>query len=262
MNDLFSLKGKTALVTGGSRGLGLMIARGYVMSGAKVYIASRKAQACERAASELSRQGTCIALPADLSTEEGVKALVSDFGSRESRLDILVNNAGKAWGAPLEEYPDHAWDTVMSVNVKAVFNLTRDLLPFLKKSGTAGVPARIINIGSIAAFVAESMSAYAYGASKAAIHQVTCMLAKELADDHITVNAIAPGRFPSQMTTYVIENREAYEAELKNIPLHRYGEPEDIAGLAICLASRAGAYMTGNIIPLDGGALLVGGGLS
>jgi len=258
MENLFGIKNKTALITGGSRGLGLMIARAYVRAGVKVYVSSRKKDVCDRVAAELSEIGDCISLPADLSTEAGVKALVLAYRQLEDSLDILVNNAGRAWGAPFEEYPDKAWDKVMALNVKAVFNLTRDMLPWLAAAANPEEPARVINIGSVAAETTDSLSAYAYGASKSVVHYITRVLAREFAARHITVNAIAPGRFPTDMTTYVLKDPPRYEAELTMIPLGRYGREQDIAGLAILLASPAGSYMTGNIIPLDGGMMVTG----
>jgi NAD(P)-dependent dehydrogenase (short-subunit alcohol dehydrogenase family) len=259
MKDLFSVKGKTVVITGGSRGIGLMMARGFVENGAKVYITSRKADACRKAAAELSQAGgACMAIPSDLSREEGVKAFAAELKQREKKLDVLINNAGKTWGAPLEFFPDNGWDSVFAVNLKSVFNLTRECIPLLAAAGNPDDPSRIINIGSVAAYLTDSMSAYSYGTSKAAVHHLTKTLARELAPQYITVNAIAPGRFPTAMTVYVTSDKARYDAELAAIPLHRYGKPEDIAGLAVFLASRAASFMTGNIIPLDGGSLISG----
>lgn len=261
MKDLFSVKGKTVVITGGTRGIGMMMARGFVENGAKVYITSRKADACKKAEKELTETGgTCIAIPSDLSREEGVKAYAAEIKQREKKLDVLINNAGTAWGATLEQFPDKAWDSVFALNLKAVFNLTRELLPLLEAAGNPDNPSRIINIGSIGAYLTDSMSAYSYGTSKAAVHLLTQTLARELAPKHILVNAIAPGRFPSGMTSYVIQDKPKYEAELASIPLHRYGKPEEIAGLAIFLASKASSFMTGDIIPIDGGTLISGKG--
>ena len=253
MNDLFSIEGKSALITGGSRGIGLMMAKGYVHAGAKVYISSRKADICRKVAEELSKEGTCIALPADLTKDEDLKALGDQLKAKEEKLDVLINNAGKGWEASLETFPEIGWDSVFNINVKAIFKLTRELLPLLTAAGTHENPARIINIGSVAADISDSMETYSYGVSKAGVHWLTKSLAREFAERHITVNAIAPGRFPSQMTAEVMQNKEQYEAEVKVIPLHRWGKETDIAGLSIFLASPSASYITGTIIPIDGG---------
>ncbi|MDY6942962.1 MAG: glucose 1-dehydrogenase [Pseudomonadota bacterium] len=253
MNDLFNIRGKTALITGGSRGIGLMIAQGMVEAGAKVYIVSRKADAVAHAANKLAESGECIGLSADLSREAGIQALANSFREREEKLHILINNAGTTWGAPLAEYPDKAWDKVLGLNVKAPFTLTRELLPQLKAAGTLEDPARVINTGSIAGMRTDIMQAYAYSASKAALHHVTHLLANELAPKHITVNAIAPGPFHTKMTSFMLDNPSMEKAMAKQIPLGRIGTPEDVAGMAIFLSSRAGAFVTGTVIPLDGG---------
>jgi NAD(P)-dependent dehydrogenase (short-subunit alcohol dehydrogenase family) len=184
--------------------------------------------------------------------------LADEIGEREGRLDILVNNSGASWVAPLESYPDAAWDKVFQLNLKAPFFLSRALTQLLEQAATEDDPARIINVGSIAGEISESMSAYAYGLSKGALHQLTRMLAKELAP-RITVNAIAPGRFPTKMTRAVSEDRRRYEAEIARIPLRRWGSGDDIAGAALFFAARAGAYASGAILPLDGGAMLTTG---
>jgi len=253
VNDLFSIKGKTALVTGGSRGIGLMIARGYVEAGAKVYVASRKKQACDETAAELDAAGpgSCLSLPGDISTEEGVKALAAELSRREDRLDILVNNAGTNWGAPLADYGDDAFQKVLATNVKSVFNLTRELLPLLRKAATKDDPARVINIGSIDGLHVPALETYAYSASKAAVHHLTRTLAKSLASDNITVNAVAPGPFQSKMMKETLERFG--DMIVAQVPRGRIGEPEDMAGVAVFLASRAGAYITGAVIPVDGG---------
>ena len=251
MSDLFSVKNKLALVTGGSRGIGLMIARGYVEAGAKVYISSRKADACEAAAAELSALGTCIALPADCGTQAGCDGLAQALAARESKLDILVNNAGANWGAPLAEYPDAAWDKVLALNVKAIFHLTRACLPLLQAAATAANPARVINVGSIDGLRVPVLETYAYSTSKAAVHHLTRVLAVRLAPDHITVNAVAPGPFESKMMSETLDRFR--DAIVGSCPLGRIGEPEDMAGVAIYLASRAGAYLTGVVIQVDGG---------
>lgn len=255
-NDLFSIQGKTALVTGGSRGIGFMIAKGFVDAGARVYISSRKVEACEAAAEELSKTGEAFAIPADLSTVEGAEGLAGALTERESQLDILVNNAGAAWGVPIDEYPESGWDKTMNTNVKGVFFLTKAMLPLLRKAGTHEDPARVINISSIEAFKVPLWENYAYPASKAAVAQLTKHLANRLSTDHITVNALAPGLFPSRMTRFVFENEEIADEVKNRIPLGRPGQPEDMAGPAIFLASRAGAWMTGSVIVVDGGALV------
>jgi NAD(P)-dependent dehydrogenase (short-subunit alcohol dehydrogenase family) len=251
MKDLFSIAGKVALVTGGSRGIGLMIARGFVEAGATVYISSRKAEVCDRVARELSASGKCISLPADVSTEAGARGLASAFAEREQQLQILVNNAGANWGAPLAEYPDSAWDKVLALNVKSVFHLTRLLLPQLEHGARAGDPARVINIGSIDGLHVPLLETYAYSASKAAVHHLTRVLAMQLAARNITVNAVAPGPFESKMMAETLDRFR--DAIVSSCPLGRIGEPEDMAGIAIYLASRAGAYVTGTVIPVDGG---------
>jgi NAD(P)-dependent dehydrogenase (short-subunit alcohol dehydrogenase family) len=248
---LFSIEGKVALVTGGSRGIGLMIARGYVESGATVYISSRKAETCDEAAAELSKHGTCRSLPADVGTEAGAVALAAALAAREPKLHILVNNAGANWGAPMAEYPDAAWDKVLALNLKAVFHLTRACLPQLEAAATAADPARVINTGSVDGLRVPLLHTYAYSSSKAAVHHLTRVLAIELAPKHITVNAVAPGPFESKMMAETL--RRFGDAIRSSCPLGRIGEPEDMAGVAIYLASRAGAYLTGTVIPVDGG---------
>jgi NAD(P)-dependent dehydrogenase (short-subunit alcohol dehydrogenase family) len=258
MQDLFSVRGKVALVTGGSRGIGLMIARGLVRAGATVYISSRKADVCDRAAAKLSGEGRCVSLPADLSTEAGSRQLADAFRSRETALHILVNNAGANWGAPLAEYPDSAWDKVLALNVKAVFHLTRALLPQLEQGRQPGDPARVINIGSIDGLRVPVLETYAYSASKAAVHHLTRVLAMQLAPRGITVNAVAPGPFESKMMAETLDRFR--DAIVASCPLGRIGEPDDMAGVVIYLASRAGAYVTGAVIPVDGGITAAGSG--
>ena len=256
MTDLFSIEGKVALVTGGSRGIGLMIASGFVDAGAKVYISSRKAQVCDEMAAELSKRGECISLPADLSTEDGCRGLAAELATREARLDILVNNAGATWGAPLETFDEAAWERVLALNVKGVFHTTKFLLPLLEAAGTAEQPARVINIGSIDGLRTPAMETYSYSASKAAVHMLTRHLAKRLAPA-VTVTAIAPGPFESKMMASTLE---AFGEQIaQSTPLRRIGRPDDMAGTAIFLSSRAGAYLTGAVIPVDGGISTVGG---
>lgn len=252
VQDLFSIDGKVAVVTGGSRGIGLMIARGFVEAGAKVYISSRKAEVCDEVAAELSKVGECVSAPADLSTAEGLTSLAEAVSSREPELHILVNNAGAAWGAPIEDYPEHAWSKVMDLNLKAMFELTRMFLPLLRKAASLDDPARVINIGSIDGLRVPLMQNYAYSASKAGVHMLTRHMAHHLKDDHININAIAPGLFESKMTKFVFDSVGA-EGLAQNIPMGRTGRPDDMAGTAIYLASRAGSYLTGAVIPVDGG---------
>ena len=248
--DLFSIEGKVAVVTGGSRGIGLMIAKGFIDVGAKVYISSRKADVCDQVAEELGER--CISAPADLSTGEGLNSLADTVKANEEQLHILVNNAGAAWGAPLEDYPEHAWSKVMDLNVKAIFELTRLLLPLLRKAASLDDPARVINIGSIDGLRVPMFENYAYSASKSAVHMLTRHMAHNLLTDHINVNAIAPGLFESKMTKFVFDTvGEAGVAD--TIPMGRVGRPDDMAGTAIFLSSRAGSYLTGAVIPVDGG---------
>jgi len=236
LERLFGLGGKTALVTGGTRGIGLMIARGLLAAGATVVLSSRKADACEQAVVELSRLGPVRAIPADLSRH---------------RLDILVNNAGATWGEPLDSFPESAWDRVLDLNVKSPFWMVQELLPALRAAGTSDDPARVINIGSIDAIHVSPMPTYSYSASKAALHQLTRVLARELGPQHVTVNAVAPGPFPSKMMATTLE---AFgEAIAAAAPMRRIGRDDDMAGVAIFLAGRAGAYVNGAVIPVDGG---------
>ncbi len=259
MKDLFSVAGKVAVVTGGSRGIGLMIARGLVEHGATVYISSRKADTCDRAATELAAAGTCVSVPGDVSTERGARDLVAAVAAHEPAVHILVNNAGANWGAPLAEYPDSAWDKVLALNVKAVFHLTRAFLPQLERAVSPDDPARVINVGSIDGLHVPVLETYAYSASKAAVHHLTRHLADKLAPRGITVNAIAPGPFESKMMAATLERFR--EAIVASCPLGRIGTPEDMAGVAIYLASRAGAYVTGAVIPVDGGIRIRSGAI-
>jgi NAD(P)-dependent dehydrogenase (short-subunit alcohol dehydrogenase family) len=248
LDSLFSLRGKVALVTGGSRGIGEMIAAGLVGAGARVYIAARKRAECEEA---LGRLGpNALALTADLSSQAGSRALAAELAAREPRLHVLVNNAGANWGAPLREFPESGWDKVMALNLKAVFDLTRLLLPQLEAAAAPGDPARVINVGSIDGIMVPLLETYAYSASKAAVHHMSAVLAKKLAPK-ITVNAIAPGPFESKMMHDTLQ--KFGEGIKKSCPMKRIGEPEDMAGIAVYLASRAGAYVTGATIPVDGG---------
>jgi len=251
MKDLFDIAGKVALVTGGSRGIGEMIAEGFVTNGVKTYISARKADACDATAARLSETGECISIPADLSSAEGIAALVDEIKGREDKLDILVNNAGAAWGEPIETFPEAAWDKVMTINVKSPFFLTQALLPLLENAASADDPARVIMVGSIDGLNVNAMPTFAYGPSKAAVHHLARTLASHLAPRNITANAIAPGLFPSQMTAKVIERMGEQIAQ--GTPLKRHGRPEDMAGVAIYLASKAASFVTGVVIPVDGG---------
>ena len=251
MSDLFDISGKTALVTGGSRGIGLMIARGYVEAGARVYISSRKAEVCDEVAAELSKVGTCVSIPADLAKESECARLVAELQGLESQLHILVNNAGATWGAPIADFPSEAWDKVMHLNAKVPFLMTRALLPMLEAAATPDDPARVINIGSIDAIQVPMLETYAYSSSKAAVHQLTRHLARQLGPRNITVNAVAPGPFESKMMAETLRNFG--DSIARSSPLNRIGRPDDMAGVAIYLASRAGAYVTGAVIPVDGG---------
>jgi len=259
MKNLFSIEGKTALITGGSRGIGEMIAAGFLANGAKVYISSRKAETCDATAKRLQEEygGECISLPADLSNLEGIESLVGQLS--DTSLDILVNNAGASWGEPIDEYSEKGWDKVMDTNVKGVFFLTQKLLPFLRSSGTAEDPSRVINIGSIDGIKTGLFDAFSYGPSKAALHHLTRVLAASLVKENIIVNAIAPGPFPTWMLSTGVGGGGDLDIDWAAVgdsnPRGRVGTPEDIAGLAIFLCSRAGAYTVGETITCDGGAV-------
>jgi NAD(P)-dependent dehydrogenase (short-subunit alcohol dehydrogenase family) len=251
MTDLFSIEGKVALVTGGGSGIGWMIAEAYARAGARVYIASRKQKELDARIAELADAGDCRAIVADLSSEAGCQGLGDEIERREGRLDVLVNNAGANWGAAYEEYPESAWDRVLNLNVKGVFQLTRRLTPQLAAAATPEDPARVINIGSIDGILVPTLETYAYSASKAAVHHLTAVLAKKLAPQHITVNAVAPGPFQSRMMKATLDRFG--DAVARRVPLGRIGSPEDMAGVAIFLASRAGAFVNAAVIPVDGG---------
>lgn len=249
MQNLFDIAGKVAIVTGGSRGIGAMIARGFLENGARVYITARKAAELEAAQQELANIGDCIAIQSDLSSLAGIEAFVAEIQQREQRLDILVNNAGTTWGASVEDFPESGWDKVMDLNVKSLFFLTQRLLPLLRAGAEPG-RSRIVNIGSVNGLINSQMENYSYTASKAAVHHLTRHLATDLADQGINVNAIAPGLFPSQMTAYMLAEEEQLAAAF---PIPRLGGPEDAAGTAIFLCSRASEWMTGQVLALDGG---------
>jgi NAD(P)-dependent dehydrogenase (short-subunit alcohol dehydrogenase family) len=254
LNHLFGVADRTVLVTGGGRGIGESIAEGFVKAGAKVYICSRKPETCRETAERLSAFGTCIALPVegDISTSLGRAAIVREIMQRESRLDILINNAGALWAAPLADYPEAGWDKVYDLNVRGLFFLIRDLVPMLENAATAANPARIINIGSIDGFHIPKHETYAYSSSKAAAHQLSVHLADQLAKRHITVNVIAPGMFPSKMMAGTLE-RQGEDKALEKVPMRRLTNGDDMAGTAIFLASRAASYITGVVVPVDGG---------
>ena len=254
LGTIFSLEGKTALVTGGATGIGYMITHTLVSAGAKVYIASRKFEACQKAADGLvGLPGSCIPFGADLATETGVTSLAKFMADNESTLDILINNSGRSWGAAFEQFPWKAWQDIMTLNVTAPFTLIRELTSLLSASGSDQDPSRVINIGSVMGSEPHGFPAYSYSASKAAIHHVTRYLSNELAPRHITVNAIAPGPFPSGMTAFFAEDEKLTSAVTRGVPLGRMGRPEDFSGLIHCLCGIGGAYITGAIIPLDGG---------
>jgi 2-deoxy-D-gluconate 3-dehydrogenase len=251
MKNLFSLEGRVALVTGGSRGIGKMIAQGFLEHGAsKVYITARKAEVCDATAKELSKFGTCISIPIDISTVAGCKQLANAIAEREPRLDILVNNAGAAWGADFHEFPEHGWDKVMDLNVKSPFFLTQALHPGLKAAASDDRPAKVINIASIDGIRLNPLETYSYHASKAALIYLTRRMAATLVKDKIVVTAIAPGPFASEMNR---KARDESDVVAARTPLRRIGRDEDMAGAAIYLASRAGDYVVGETIAVDGG---------
>ena len=255
LEELFSLKGKTALVTGAATGIGKMAASALVEAGCRVMIASRKGEACEAVANELNRNenGEAIGFAGDVSTEVGISELVKSVNSHTDNLDILINNAGTTWGEPIDQFPYDAWSRVMDVNVTGLFHLTQQLLPMLGKDTSRHDPARVINLGSVMGTAALGEGAYSYAASKAAVHHLTRIMARELADRHITFNAFAPGPFQSKMTAFATGSDEQAEHVGKGVPLGRIGSPSDIAGATLYLCGKGGAYITGAVLPLDGG---------
>ena len=253
LDDLFSVKGRVALVTGGATGIGRICAEALLAAGARVLIASRKSDACEAVARELSAIGPCEGFGGSLASEDGVRALGGELRRRTDRLDILVNNAGTTWGAPFETFEWKAWERVLAVNVAGLFTLTRDLSPMLFRAATEARPANVINIGSVMGTITQADRSYSYSASKAAVHHLTRILAAEFAGRHVTVNAIAPGPFKSKMTAFSLDKAEGLAAAMESVPMKRVGRPEDIAGTVLYLAGLGGAYTTGAIIPVDGG---------
>lgn len=262
LDNLFSLNGKTALVTGGATGIGRMAAEALVRAGARVLIASRKGAACAQVAEELNAldaPGSAIGFAGDVATEAGVDALVAEVKKHTEHLDILMNNAGITWGAPLGQFPHQAWEKVMAVNVAGVFDLTQKLLPLLLKSASAEDPARVVNVGSVMGEVPMGDGAYSYAASKAAVIHCSKILAKELAHRHVTVNALAPGPFVSRMTAFATGDAEKRAKVGADVPLGRVGRDEDIAGCMLFLCGRGGAYVTGAVIPVSGGINVMSG---
>jgi 2-deoxy-D-gluconate 3-dehydrogenase len=263
LEALFGVRGKVAVVTGGSRGIGEMIAAGFLANGAKVYISSRKTEVCDATAARLAEEygGTCVSIPADVATIDGIDGFVARLGEHEDHVDVLVNNAGASWGAPIEEFPEVGWDKVMDTNVKGVFFLTQRLLPMLEAAATPDDPARVINIGSVDGIRTPTFDTHSYGPSKAAVHALTRQMAAKLVRRHIIVNAIAPGPFPTWMLSTGLGTGGDVEATDwdalgRSMPRGRVGTPEDIAGLAIFLASRAGAFTVGEVITCDGGIVV------
>jgi 2-deoxy-D-gluconate 3-dehydrogenase len=262
LDQLFSVRDKVVVVTGGSRGIGEMIAAGFLANGAKVYISSRKADVCDATAARLAETygGVCVSIPADLSKLEGVQHLADAIAAREERVDVLVNNAGASWGATIDEFPEVGWDKVMDTNVKGVFFLTKALLPQLEAAGTADDPARVINIGSVDGIRTPAFDNFSYGPSKAAVHALTRQMASALVKRNVLVNAIAPGPYPTWMLSTGIGTGGDVDGTdwgaVGSVPRGRVGTPEDIAGLAIFLSSRAGAFIVGEVIASDGGIVV------
>jgi NAD(P)-dependent dehydrogenase (short-subunit alcohol dehydrogenase family) len=251
MNDLFSLQNRIALITGGSRGIGKMIAKGFIAHGARVYVSARSAEACQETARELARDGgACFALPGDVATRAGMQKLAAELSAREPKLDILVNNAGTGWLAKLDDFPEKGWDKVLDLNLKSPFFLTQALLPALRAAASSTKPAKVINIASIDGLSINNQETYSYVASKAGLIQLTKRMALRLIDDHIVMTAIAPGAFASDLNVLA---RDQPDEVARRIPSRRIGTEEDMAGAAIYLASRAGDYVLGNTLIVDGG---------
>jgi NAD(P)-dependent dehydrogenase (short-subunit alcohol dehydrogenase family) len=259
MKNLFDVAGKIAVITGGSRGIGAMMAQGLLENGAKVYITARKEAELKAAQETLGALGECIAIRSDLSSHEGVLAFADEIKKREGKIDILINNAGASWGAKIEDFTEANWDKVMDLNVKSLFFLTQQLLPALKSAATQENPARVINIASVNGLTNPGMETYSYSSSKAAVIHLTKHLSSDLAPDNINVNAIAPGFFPSNMTAFMANDKALHDKLTSNLPRGRMGDAKDAAGAAIYLSSRATAWMTGNTLVLDGGQVAAAG---
>lgn len=255
---LFGVRGKVALITGGTRGIGLMIAEGLVRAGAKVYVSSRKIDACEAAESALREYGDCTAIPADIGGIEGCEALAEAFRTREERLHILVNNAGLTWSLPVDEFTEKAWDRIVDLDVKSPFFLMQKLLPELRAAASPDDRASVVNISSVNALKPSGLRNYSYVAAKAGLCQLSAQLARDLMEDCINVNVIAPGPFKSKMTAPLYATREMDRQMIESFPMKRWGRMEDAAGLTIFLSSRAGSYLTGVTLPCDGGATTIG----
>ncbi len=254
MKKLFDISGKVALVSGGSRGIGEMIAEGFVKNGVKTFITSRKADQCNETAKRLSQYGDCISIPADLTDIKEIKKIKKSIQGKVDRIDILINNAGAVWAADFDSFPENGWDKVMDTNVKAMFFLTQELMELLEKSATNEDPSRVINVGSIDGIGIPRAETYSYPASKAAVHQLTRVMANRLANRNININAIAPGPFESQMMKSTLKSFG--DEIIDSVPRKRIGKPEDMAGAAIFLSSKASAYITGIVMPVDGGSLI------
>ena len=255
MKNLFDVTGKVAVVSGGSSGIGFMMAQGLLENGAKVYITARKIERLKAAEKALSEFGDCIAIPSDLSNLDGIEGFVAELSKHETKLDILINNAGAVWAAPMSEFPEMGWDKVMDINVKGLFFMTQKCLPLLKAAGSKDTRARVINIASINGIRNSGMPTYSYTASKSAVVHLTTHLATDLMRDNILVNAIAPGYFPSNMTKAIVEDEAMTKYALTKIPAGRLGSPEDIAGAALYLSSRASAFVCGQTLVVDGGQI-------
>ncbi|MEO0410824.1 MAG: SDR family oxidoreductase [Pseudomonadota bacterium] len=255
MTSLFDLSGHHALVTGGAQGLGRMIAEELLRAGASVTVTSRKPEALEKAAADMSEIGACIPIEANLASAQDAISFSQRYMSQVGRCSILVNNAGKSWGAPLEEFPDKAWPDILSINVQVPFTLSRELLPLLREAATEDTPSRILNIGSIAGAKVQGLQAYSYSASKAAIHMLSRDLAAEFATEHLTVNTLIPGYFPTKMTAHLRDGEAIDPQTLERIPMRRFGKADEIGGAAVFLCSRAASYITGTALAVDGGIL-------